>query len=71
MPVPTLRSINQTRIIGALLLAALILSGCGLAMNTEDRLDRAAKALDAGEFRAAIIDAKDVLAIRPRAPAFP
>ena len=44
-----------------LCIAALLLSSCGLAMSDEDRLDRAEEALAAEEYRAAIIDAKDVL----------
>jgi len=38
-----------------------VLSGCGLAMDSDDRLDRGEKALASGDHRAAIIDAKDVL----------
>ena len=41
--------------------AALLLTACGLAMSNEDRLDRAEEALSAGDYRAAIIDAKGVL----------
>lgn len=44
---------------------ALLLSSCGLAMSSEDRLDRAEEALVAGDYRAAIIDAKDVLRDEP------
>jgi Tfp pilus assembly protein PilF len=39
----------------------LILTGCGLVMSNEDRLDRADEAIEQGDFRAAIIDVKDVL----------
>lgn len=56
---------GRTRTVCALLLAVLVPSGCGLAMNTEDRLDRAAKALAGGEYRATIIDAKYVLRREP------
>jgi Tfp pilus assembly protein PilF len=34
-------------------------------MDSEDRLDRAEQAIDAGDYRAAIIDAKDVLLKEP------
>lgn len=44
---------------------ALLLTACGLAMSNEDRLDRAEEALSTGDFRAAIIDAKDVLRDEP------
>ena len=46
-------------------LIAVLLSSCGLAMDSEDRLDRAAEAIENGEYRAAIIDAKDVLRKEP------
>ena len=46
-------------------LALLIVSGCGLAMSNEDQLDRGEKAFADGDFRAAIIDAKDVLLDEP------
>jgi tetratricopeptide (TPR) repeat protein len=48
-----------------LTLTLLLLSGCGLAMDSADRLDRAENALAAGDVRAAIIDAKDVLLNEP------
>lgn len=47
------------------LLAAASLMGCGLAMSNEDRLDRAEQEIADGDFRAAIIDAKDVLQDEP------
>ena len=49
------------------LLACLVVfaTGCGLAMNNEDRLDRAEAAYAAGDFRAVVIDAKDVLLDEP------
>ncbi len=40
---------------------ALLLTACGLAMDNEDRLARGEEALADGDYRAAIIDAKDVL----------
>jgi putative PEP-CTERM system TPR-repeat lipoprotein len=43
----------------------LILTGCGLAMSNEDRLDRAQAAFEQGEYLAAIIDAKNVLRDEP------
>lgn len=43
----------------------LVTSACGLAMSNEERLDRAAQAMADGDFRAAIIDAKDVLRDEP------
>lgn len=49
--------------IGWLLLLAM--SGCGLAMDNEDRLARGEEAFANGEFRAATIDAKDVLLDEP------
>lgn len=45
--------------------AVLATSGCGLVMNNEDRLDRAEAAIANGDYRAAIIDAKDVLTNEP------
>ena len=45
--------------------AVLLLTACGLAMSDEDRLDRGEEALASGDFRAAIIDAKDVLRDEP------
>ena len=50
-------------IVGCLVL--LVISGCGLAMSNEDQLDRGEKAFAEGDFRAAIIDAKDVLLDEP------
>ena len=46
-------------------LMLLLLSGCGLAMDNEDRLDRGEQAFAEGEYRAAIIDAKNVLLSEP------
>ncbi len=43
----------------------LLFSGCGLAMSDEDRLDRAAESAAAGDHRAAIVDARDVLTRDP------
>ena len=46
-------------------LAALFLSGCGLGLDTQARIERAETALANGEYRAAIIDAKNVLLDEP------
>jgi Tfp pilus assembly protein PilF len=50
-------------IVGCLIL--LMQSGCGLAMDNEDRLARGEQAYANGDYRAAIIDAKDVLLDEP------
>lgn len=42
-------------------LLTLFISSCGLGMDSQERLDRAQQAFDDGEYRAAIIDAKNVL----------
>lgn len=55
--------LSFSRIVGHLML--VLVSGCGLAMDSDDRLDRGEKAFADGEFRAAIIDAKDVLLKEP------
>lgn len=44
---------------------AFFLCGCGLAMSDEDRLNRAAESMENGEYRAAAIDARDVLQTDP------
>ena len=44
-----------------LMMIYVALSGCGLAMSDEDRLNRAEGAIEQGDYRTAIIDAKDVL----------
>jgi Tfp pilus assembly protein PilF len=43
----------------------LVVSACGLTMSNEERLDRAEQAMAEGDFRAAIIDSKDVLRDEP------
>lgn len=48
-----------------LLLTVLLLSGCGLGMTAQDRLDRGTAAYQAGDYRAAIIDAKNILQDEP------
>ena len=51
---------------GAVLVVGLLaISGCGLFMDNEARLDRGQAALDEGNYRAAIIDAKEVLRQEP------
>ncbi|MEL7186737.1 MAG: tetratricopeptide repeat protein [Pseudomonadota bacterium] len=40
-------------------------AGCGLVLDSEDRLNRGEEALDSGNYRAAIIDAKEVLLDEP------
>lgn len=49
----------------AMLSVSLLITGCGLAMDDADRLDRAAESFAAGEYQAAVIDAKDVLRRSP------
>ncbi len=49
--------------IGFLMLC--LLSGCGLAMDNEDRLVRGEQAFADGEYRAAVIDAKNILLEEP------
>ena len=44
---------------------ALLVTGCGLGLDAEARLERAETALAGGEYRAAIIDAKNVLLDEP------
>jgi putative PEP-CTERM system TPR-repeat lipoprotein len=46
-------------------LTLLLMTGCGLAISVEDKLDRADEAYAEGDFRAAIIDSKDVLLKEP------
>ena len=53
------------RSISLWLLLTLFLSSCGLGMNNEVRLQRAQEAFDNGEYRAAIIDSKNVLLDEP------
>lgn len=47
------------------LLLLLFASACGLGMDTQAQLERGQKALGNGEYRAAIIDAKNVLSDEP------
>ena len=48
-----------------LTLTALLVSACGLGMDTEARMMRVQQAYADGEYRAAIIDAKNVLQQQP------
>lgn len=61
----TARKATRNRLRHLPTLSLLIITSCGLAMNSEDRLNRAEEALENGEYRAAIIDAKDVLRKEP------
>jgi putative PEP-CTERM system TPR-repeat lipoprotein len=47
------------------LVIVVFLAGCGLALNNEQRLDRAESAIEEGDYRAGIIDAKNVLEREP------
>ena len=47
------------------LVSALCLTACGLGMDTQARLERGQQAYEDGEYRAAIIDAKNVLQEEP------
>ena len=47
------------------LCALLFVSACGLGMDTDARLERAQQAYDSGEYRAAIIDTKNILQKEP------
>jgi len=49
-----------------LILLALVIAGCGLGMTSEERLNRGEEAFRAGEYRAAIIDAKNILREDPQ-----
>jgi putative PEP-CTERM system TPR-repeat lipoprotein len=57
--------IVAARLTGPLGFVLLLVSGCGLTMDNEDRLSRGEQAYTDGDFRAAIIDAKDVLLDEP------
>jgi putative PEP-CTERM system TPR-repeat lipoprotein len=48
-----------------LVLTVLVSSACGLGLDTDARLERAETALADGEYRAAIIDAKNILQDEP------
>lgn len=48
-----------------ILLVFGLMSACGLAMDNEDRLDRAQKAYEDEDFQAAVIDVKNVLQDEP------
>ena len=51
---------------GSIALSALLfVSACGLGMDTDARLERAQQAYNSGEYRAAIIDAKNILQKEP------
>jgi len=46
-------------------LTAFLASACGLGMDAQDRIDRGQLAYERGEYRAAIVDAKNVLREEP------
>jgi len=46
-------------------LTLFLVTGCGLAISADGKLDRADEAYAEGDFRAAIIDSKDVLLNEP------
>src|SRR5210317_722209 len=48
-----------------MLLVFGLMSACGLAMDNQDRLDRAQDAYEDGDFQAAVIDVKNVLQEEP------
>ena len=48
------------------LLLVLLIGACGLAMDSEARLERGEQAFESGDYRAAIVDAKEVLRDEPR-----
>ena len=48
-----------------LVLTGILLASCGLAMNNQDRIDRGYQAIADGDFRSAMIDAKNVLQKEP------
>ncbi len=49
----------------AAIVVLITVAGCGLALSVDDKLDRAQKAYEESDFRAAIIDSKDVLIKEP------
>ena len=56
---------SSSWLIMSLVLVALFVSACGLGMDTQARLDRGHNALAEGEYRAAVIDAKNILLDEP------
>lgn len=61
------KDLNSGRAVAALILLffSLSLASCGLGMSNQDRLDRGSQAFSDGDYRAAIIDAKNVLQKEP------
>ena len=53
---------SRWRAVSGLLASILLLAACGLALDDTQRLTRGQSAFSAGDFRAAVIDAKAVLA---------
>ncbi|HET6628995.1 MAG TPA: XrtA/PEP-CTERM system TPR-repeat protein PrsT [Woeseiaceae bacterium] len=55
----------ETRSLAILLVPLLLAAGCGLGMDNADRLERAKTAFANNEFRAAIIDTRNILQQEP------
>lgn len=47
-------------------LTFVLTAGCGLGMDSSDRLERGLTSFEVGEFGAAIVDAKNILQVEPR-----
>ncbi|HET6629003.1 MAG TPA: XrtA/PEP-CTERM system TPR-repeat protein PrsT [Woeseiaceae bacterium] len=56
---------RETRSLAILFVPLLLAAGCGLAMDNADRLERAKTAFANSEFRAAIIDTRNILQQEP------
>jgi putative PEP-CTERM system TPR-repeat lipoprotein len=56
--------VRSTRVFGAVL-GCWLLVGCGLAVSTEERMERAASALSKGDTRSAVLEARRVLQSQP------
>lgn len=52
----------------ALLVTSVFITGCGLGMDNAERLDRARSAFAASEYRAAVIDTRNILRSEPDNP---
>jgi putative PEP-CTERM system TPR-repeat lipoprotein len=57
---------SRTLLRGVILLAALLVGACGIAVDNAARLQRGQEAYENGEYPAAVIDAKRVLQDEPR-----
>ena len=60
---PAMRRTYRTALLFTL--TAFLISACGLGLDAQDRLDRGQQAYQDGEYRAAVIDAKNVLLEQP------